>query len=417
MYKTFTLDNGVRVALEKIPHFRSISLGFWFSSGSVTEPIELNGISHFIEHMLFKGTSNRSAKQIAKEMDSIGGQLNAFTTKECTCFYSKVLDEHIGIAVDLLADMILNSTFDTKEIEKEKGVVLEELYMYKDSPEDNVHELLSSSFFKNHPLSKPIIGTEESINNLDKHIIIDYYNKRFSADNLVISVAGNYDEEELISLLNSKLASLPKTHKNNRVYEYKIPVKSISYKDKDIEQVHICIGMPGYRMGVEEVYPLMVLNNIFGGSMSSRLFQTIREDNGLTYSIVSYPTYYCFSGMYSVYACMKYEQLEKAIVLIKKEIDKILDFDITIDEVNSSIEQLKGNYMLGLESTSSRMISLGKSLILLDRIITPDKVIKKLDSVNLDSINRVAKEVFDMSKVNIASIGKYDPTELFAEFF
>ncbi len=408
MYSRHVLENGIKVIMEKIPHYRSISMGAWFKVGSAYENADNNGIAHFIEHRLFKGTNNRSAKQIAEAMDAVGGQLNAFTAKEYTCFYCKVMDEHLDIGIDLLSDMILNSTFDKTEFEKEKGIILEEIYMYDDSPEDLVYENLCTVFFKNHPLSLPILGTEERIINYNEQNLIDFYNSYFTPENMVISIAGNYDEDLIIDKLNKYFGDWNnKGHTSpiNKIVDYGM---DISYEHKDIEQVHLCLGAPGIDLNHKDLYPLFIFNNIIGGSMSSRLFQKIREDNGLVYSIYSYPSNYLSGGMFSIYTSLKPDNLSKVMDLILNEIDDVLTRGIATDEFRIAKEQLKGNYILGLESTNNRMSAMGKSELLLNKVMLPDEVLQLIENVTIDHVQNIIKNILENRKYAISLVGPED---------
>lgn len=411
MYKSYKLDNGIQVVTEKIPHFRSISIGLWFRAGSVYEKDNQNGLSHFIEHLLFKGTEKRTAKDIAQTLEAVGGQLNAFTAKECTCFYSKVIDEHLELALELLSDMVLNSIFDKDEMNKEKGVVLEEISMYEDSPDDVVHELLSNKYFGSHPLGQPILGTSENVIGFTREGIQQYFDEFYTPENLVISIAGNFVDEELNGLLQKYFGHWSKPKLSYTQPSMAPSNKGVFYRYKDIEQTHICIGYPGLPLGNEKLYALMIFNNIFGGGMSSRLFQRIREDNGLAYSVYSYPSSYVSGGLFTIYAGMKSSQTSKVVSLISKELSSVLNRGISQDEFYMAKEQLKGNYILGLESTGSRMTAIGKNQLLLGRTLTPDEVIQKIDNVVLDEIYEVLDTVFTEDNVTVALVSREDLTD------
>ncbi len=406
MYYKFVLNNGIRVVTEKIPHMKSVSIGIWVETGSRYENIINNGTSHFIEHMLFKGTENRTAKQIAESIDNIGGQLNAFTSKECTCFYAKVLDNHLPIAIDVLSDMLLNSKFDENEIKKEKSVVIEEINMYDDSPEDIVHDLLSKTIFDGSSLSFPILGNANTIQDLNRDGIMEFYKKYYTPENTVISIAGNFEIKETKKLLEEFFGHWSIKGENPTLDALPKITQRLCSKNKDTEQLHLCLGLEGVSQGSDELYSLLVLNNVFGGSMSSRLFQRIREDRGLAYSIFSYPSSYKKTGIFTIYAGLNPNQLLNVIDLILHDINKIKGDYLSETEINRSKEQLKGNYMLGLESTSSRMTSLGKSELLLGEIYSPKEILDKIDRVTLGDIKNVTDKVFDYNKLNIAYVGK-----------
>lgn len=412
MYKKHTLSNGVRIIIEDIPYVKSVSVGIWIKTGSRNENIENNGISHFIEHMLFKGTSNRTAKQIAEEIDGIGGQLNAFTSKECTCYYAKVLDNHLPTAIDILSDMFFNSIFNEDDIQKEKGVVLEEINMYEDSPEDLVHDLLAKTIFKGSTLSYPILGYHSTLKNITRDKILDYMNKFYTPENTVISIAGRVDINKTIDLVDSYFGGWKNKHSlqvKNKFVEIK---KGFDYKNKNTEQLHLTIGMEGLKLGDEDLYALLVLNNIFGGSMSSRLFQNLREDKGLVYSIYSFPSSYEGIGTFNIYAGLSPNQIINATKLIIEEINSILENEFTFEEVNKAKEQLKGNYILGLESTSSRMTSLGKSELLIGRINSPQEILDKINRVTIYDVNRIKRNVFNNEKYNFAYVGNLNDDNL-----
>ncbi|SES68707.1 Predicted Zn-dependent peptidase [Natronincola peptidivorans] len=411
MYKRYTLDNGLRIVTEHIPFVKSISIGVWIETGSKHETSENNGISHFIEHMLFKGTTTKTAKEIAETIDGIGGQINAFTSKECTCYYTKVLDSHYELAIDLLADMLFNSKFDKDDMQKEKSVIYEEISMYEDSPEDLVHDLLYQSIFKNSALGLPILGINESLNKINRDSIIEHMNKYYVPNNAVISVAGNFDEDNLLRTIESKFGhwkeskSLALKEETSK-YNY-----GEFYKTKDIEQTHLCLGFKGITLGENKLYPLLVVNNILGGSMSSRLFQNIREERGLVYSIYSYPSTYKGGGLLTIYAGMNPDLLEEVKRLIFNELEELRISGLSALEVNKSKEQLKGNYILGLESTSSRMTSIGKSELLLKKIYSPKEIIEKIDAVKLEDTEKIIKEIIDLNKVTLTVVGKADERE------
>lgn len=405
MYKKIVLNNGLRLVYEQIPYVRSVSVGIWVGTGSRNEDPSNNGISHFIEHMLFKGTAKRSAKDIAEAIDAIGGQINAFTGKECTCFYTKTLDTHLDIAIDVLADMFFNSKFLSSDISTEKRVVIEEIGMYEDTPEELVHDIFSEMVWSGNPLGYPILGTEKCINKFNKKMIRQYMAQHYTPFNTVISVAGNFDEAVLTDTVGKVFGSWKSTKEYNPDYspaEYKTD-KII--REKDTEQVHLCIGFQGIEHGNDKVYSLLALNNIFGGGMSSRLFQNIREEKGLVYSIYSYPSTYKNAGLFMIYAGMNPEYLQEVVDLTKKEIDLLLKSGITKDELNKSKEQLKGNFILGLESTNSRMNSIGKSELLLGKINTPEEVLRIMDNIKLEDIYEAIELVFKYEKMSISAVG------------
>lgn len=404
MINKYTLDNGLRIVTEKIDYVKSASIGIWVKVGSNNEDEETNGLSHFIEHMLFKGTKNRKANKIAEDIDNLGGQINAFTGKECTCFYVKVLDENIEEAVDILSDMFFNSLFEQEEIEKEISVVIEEIKMYEDSPEDIVHDKLSEIVFHNSPMAYNILGTEENIKTFNSEKVKDYMKKNYSPFNTVIAIAGNFDEEKFIELIKLKFDHW----KNEKVFHKEIEgeySRKIVGVHKDLEQLHMCIGCKTIGRHDPNYYPLLVLNNIFGGTMSSRIFQEVREKRGLVYSIYSYVSNYSNSGIFGIYAGMSYDQAENALRTIIKEMTGMKNGNISLDEFKRAKQQIKGNYILGLESTSSRMSSIGRRELIYSEVVYPEKIIESINNVNYEDVVKVAQELFDIDKLSITYAG------------
>lgn len=405
MFKKILLDNGLRLVYENIPYVRSVSVGIWVGTGSRNEDTHNNGISHFIEHMLFKGTANRTGKDIAGCIDAIGGQINAFTSKECTCYYTKTLDTHLDIAIDVLADMFFNSKFEIADIGVEKRVVIEEIGMYEDTPEELVHDIFSEMVWSGNSLGSPILGTKKCINKFDKKMIKQYMSEHYTPYNTVISVAGNFNETQLIDYVKKYFGSWMfngSFSSNYSPVEFKI---NKAIRVKDTEQVHLCMGFEGIEHGDDKVYSLLALNNIFGGGMSSRLFQNIREEKGLVYSIYSYPSTYRGAGLFMIYAGMNPEYLQKVVDLTKKEMELLSKNGITQDELNKSKEQLKGNYILGLESISSRMNSIGKSELMLGKINTPEEILNKMDNIKIEDIYEIIDRIFKYDKMSISAVG------------
>jgi len=408
MYQKEHLKNGTRIVTEEIPYVNSVSIGIWVKAGSRYENPDNNGVSHFIEHMLFKGTEKRSAKEIATAIDKIGGQLNAFTSKESTCFYAKVLDTHFDIALDVLSDMYFNSVFAEEEIEKEKGVVLEEINMYEDSPEDLVHDLFSQAVWSGNPLGMPILGTEQSLEKLNRESIMSYFNSHYTPCNTVISVVGNIKHNDAVNRIREYFEKAEKREAGNSGIVKPVFEPEVTLKSKSTEQVHLCIGFNGVDMNSKSLYPMLVFNNVFGGAMSSRLFQKIREERGLAYSVFSYPSSFEDCGLFSIYAGAKPAHLKSVTELIMEEIHDIKRNGISKEELYDSKEQLKGSYTLGLESTSGRMISIGKSELLLDKIYSPSEVLEKIDSVDMDSVNEAINLILDTERIGAAIIGNLD---------
>lgn len=406
MYKIHTLDNGLTIVGEEIPYLKSITLGVWVNAGSRIESEKLSGISHFIEHMLFKGTKNRTSKEIASTIDNLGGQINAFTSKECTCYYVKLLDEHIDIGLDILSDMFLNPLFDKEDIEKERQVILEELKMYEDSPEDLVYDLLMEGVYKTDALGGNIIGTKESLDNINREIISDYFKKYYVASNSVISISGNFKFEEIVKLIEEKFKNLNKGDVNIEITTPEFHPCFIA-KNKDTEQVNLAISLKAIPLeDREDAYALSIINNIFGGSISSRLFQNIRENKGLVYSIYSAPSLYRKSGELGIYASMSNENLKKVYNLVLEEIDNIRENHLTEEEIRESKEQLKGSYILGLESTSSRMMSIGKSMLLTKKVKDPNDIIESINNIEKARIDLIIDKVFNKENIGICIVGR-----------
>ncbi|ESU32996.1 zinc protease [Bacillus sp. 17376] len=402
MIKKYTCQNGVRIVLEQIPTVRSVAIGVWIGTGSRNENPENNGISHFLEHMFFKGTKTRSAREIAESFDSIGGQVNAFTSKEYTCYYAKVLDNHAQYALEVLADMFFNSTFDSEELNKEKNVVNEEIKMYEDTPDDIVHDLLSRAVYGDHPLGYPILGTEETLQSFTGEKLEQYMHDSYRPENVVISIAGNVPE----SFINNAEKFFGSYDASKEKMEYEKPAfyATQASRKKETEQAHLCLGFEGLQIGHSAVYSLIVLNNVLGGSMSSRLFQEVREQRGLAYSVFSYHSAYRDSGMVTIYGGTGANQLGVLYETIQDTLSKLRAEGITEKELNNSKEQLKGSLMLSLESTNSRMSRNGKNELLLGRHRSLDEIVKQIDQVTKDSVDGMANSIFtDKYSVSLIS--------------
>ena len=406
MYKKHVLENGLTIIGEEIPYVKSISLGVWINAGSRIEDEEISGVSHFIEHMLFKGTRNRTSKQIASEIDNLGGQINAFTSKECTCYYVKLLDSHIDIGIDVLSDMILNSKFNEDDLDKERSVIIEELKMYEDSPEDLAYDLLTENIYKNDPLGMNIIGTEESLNRLNREKLLDYFNKYYVPNNSVIAISGNFNFDEIINKIEEKFKVWKKRDVNVDIKKAEFKSCFLT-KNKDIEQVNLAMSLEAVPIESDkEVYALAVINTVFGGSISSRLFQKIREEKGLVYSIYSSQSLYRKCGELGIFASMSNEHLKEVYESIIEEIKIIKKYYLTDQEIKESKEQLKGSYILGLESTSSRMMSIGKSLLLNNKVESTDDILKSIDNVDRETVKIVIDKIFNLDKLGVCIVGR-----------
>ena len=404
-FDQITLPNGLRIIGERIGHFRSVSVGLWLGSGSQYERFEEAGLSHFLEHMVFKGTGKRTARQIASEMDAVGGQLNAFTAKECTCFYAKVVDEHLPLAMDVIADLVTAPAFDPAELEKEKGVVIEEINMAEDTPEDLVFELLMLAHYGDQPISRPILGTSEQISGYVPDDLRRYWASMYRPQNAVLAIAGHYDWSAVQDMAASLLGAWRPEGMDARGCATN-PVKpTILTREKDIEQVHICLGYPGLPLDDARVFELSVFNSVFGGAMSSRLFQKIREDSGMAYSVYSYPNNYTDTGMLAVYAATNPEAAETVIGMIEEEARAIAETGMTREEFAMAREQMKAGYIMGLESTSARMQAIGRRLLLLNRTRTEAETIDRINAIDYDRTNALMREIL-IAPHSAALVGK-----------
>ena len=410
MYFKKHLSCGIEVIAEKLDNFRSCTIGVWVRAGSTTETEEENGVSHFIEHMLFKGTEKRSAKQIAIDTDNIGGQVNAFTSKECTCYYIKAIDEKLEAAVELLSDIFLHATIDGEELEKERGVILEEIAMYNDTPDEVAHEIVSSAFFTGTPLQKTILGPAENIRRFTREDLLAYKQKHYGVNNIVIAVAGHFDEQQLFDLLERYFCTdcLQKVSPVLQDLSSFTPQKHEVSAFRDIEQAHLCISLPGFSLKDNRRYALSILNNLIGGSMSSLLFQSVREERGLAYSVYSYPSSYATTGMFTVYAGTTLQNLGTVEQVIRTEMQKLRREKVTSGVFEQNKEQLKGSYVLALESTSARMNSIGKAVLLTGEVKTDDEVLALIDQVKIEECNALLEELcdFDVATTAVVSAQK-----------
>lgn len=404
MFDLITLPNGLRVVGEKLGHVRSCTVGVWVKVGSMNETPEENGLSHFIEHMVFKGTKNRSAREIAEEMDMVGGQLNAFTSKECTCYYAKVTDDELKTAVDLLADLALRPVFDEAELNKERGVVLEEIAMVEDTPDDLVHELLADAQYDGS-LRFPILGPSERIRRYTRADLVRYWERHYVPQNMVLAIAGNYDWDAFLKLVNTYFDVFPNQHGKEADGAPQHFVSGRKAKSKDTEQLHLCLGFPGVESDSDEIYPLSVLSNALGGGMSSRLFQRIREELGMAYSVYTYASSYRGVGSFNIYAGTNPENADTVIREIQEQLRLFLENGLTEKEFRSAKAQLRGGFLLGLESSSGRMQSLGRGLLLFDQTRTPEETLRKIDAVSMESVMTLAQRLLS-AKPSAAIVGK-----------
>ena len=402
-YLKQTLSNGIEVIAEKFDTVQSVSIGMFLKSGVLYETEGLQGVSHFIEHMLFKGTKKRSPRMIASEFDRIGGYLNAFTAKDYCCYYARVVKDRLDIAVDVLSDMVLNSQFVAEELERERRVILEEIKMYEDSPDEIIHELLSQNIWKNARLGSPILGTAQTVAAMGRDAIFEVFNRQYVTGNLLICVAGNFDWDELKKLLEKKLKKLRSGTFSPRETLPK-PTCDVSIHQKDIEQVHLTLGTPGVSFSDSRRFALTILNAAFGGGMSSRLFQEIREKRGLAYTVYSYHTSFKKTGLLGIYAGTSMEHLEKVLELFHTEIEKVATRGLNDKELEDTREQLKGNMLIALESTTNRMNRLSTGFLYAVEPKLPEDTLQPYLKTTSEDVKNIAKEILDQTRMAITMI-------------
>ncbi|MGB0909971.1 MAG: M16 family metallopeptidase [Nitrospirales bacterium] len=409
MYKKVVLDNGVRVVLERMSSLKSIAIGIWTNVGSRDESLSESGYSHFIEHMMFKGTKRRNAGQISNEIDALGGEMNAFTTHEATAFYVKVLDQHVGHALDLLADLFHQSRFSSTEIQKEKQVILEEIRMVKDDPEDLVHELHGKDVLGSHPLGRPILGEPETMTKLQRRDLLRYLHAQYHPEKTVVSIAGNFKLKELLTQLNAHFGGWSREKSSQPSlallpWPGNVSRKAHVYRKK-LEQVHLCMGFKGLPIGHPDRYTSNVLNTILGGGVSSRLFQQLREKRGLAYTIYSHLSSFSDGGLLTVYAATRSEEVESVVKLVCKEMQKLCRRGVTDVELQRTKTQLKGNLMLGLEGTYGRMNKLAKNELYQGRYVSLQEMVREIDRITVDDINKLNRQLLDMNGLVVTALG------------
>ena len=412
MFAKTTLDNGIRVVSREMSDHRSVSLGIWVENGSRHESAPQNGISHFIEHLLFKGTERRSAAEIAEQMDAVGGVLNAFTSKEQTCYYAKVLDEDLPLAIDLLSDIFLHSRFDAEEIERERSVILQEISQAEDTPDDYVHDLFSVDFFKDHPIARPICGRQETVNSFQRADFVDFFKSRYRPRRVVVSAAGNFRHDDLVREMAARLGSVADIDESPAAAaldgERKPEMASGVYPhSKELEQAHLCLGMAGLAQGDPRRYPAYVLNTLLGGGMSSRLFQEIREKRGKAYSVYSFSSSYKDVGYLGVYAGTSVESAEEVVDLIVQELKKMAAGEITGAELARTRGQLVGGMMLGLESTDSWMSHIARNEIYYGKSVTTEEICQRIRSVTRDDVVQLADSLFRPEAMTLTLLGDF----------
>lgn len=412
MYQKTIFNNGIRLVSEEVPFVNSVALGVWVRTGSRYEDEANQGVSHFLEHLLFKGTTRRTARQIAEELEAVGGIINAFTTKEYTCFYSRVLAEHLDLAIDVLSDMFFNSLMASEDIEKEKKVILEEIKMYEDSPDELIHDLYAQTIWPGHPLGRAILGTYDSVANLNRDIIYHYYQEQYNNKNIVLAAAGKFSTPELVAKLE---AAFGQRSCQGEEGKYSPPHNHITVSNhfKDTEQVQICLGVPGLPLGDADIYTLQALNNIFGGGLSSRLFQKIREEKALAYSVYSYHAGFVDCGLLTVYAGTSPPNYQQLVQLILAEMASLINDGVTPLELKRTKDQIRGNLLLGQENVSQRMSRLGKTELSFGRVITAEEVIERLNQVTEADVQAVARRHLQAELICLTTLGpQVEPLDL-----
>lgn len=406
------LDNGLMIVSERMRHVRSVTMGIWVLNGSRREVAEENGITHFIEHMVFKGTRNRSAEQIARSVDSIGGNLDAFTSKENVCFSAKVLDEHVPIAFEVLADLVLNPLFRADDIQREQGVILQEIKMDEDNPDYLVHEIFTQNFWKDHPLGRPILGTKETIKRLEQERLFHYYGTCFSPDNLLIAAAGNFEHARLVELARKWFENQRRVPNGHKDLPPTTHARIVMRNKKQLEQVQICLGVPAESLMSESRYIWSVLNTVVGGGMSSRLFQNIRERQGLAYAVFSDLNPYRDTGLFEVYAGTSASAVKRVVDSILKEFRDLRDNRLPDEELRRAKDNLKGSLMLGLESTGARMSNLARQQIYFGRYIGLNEMLANVERVSAEEVQALARKTLDPAVMGLTVLGNLNGVRL-----
>lgn len=406
MIRTEKLSNGLTLITESIPHVRSVSLGVWLKRGSRHEPAAVNGISHFIEHLVFKGTATRSARDIALAMDSVGGQMDAFTTKEYTCFYAKVLDQHLPEVIDLLSDIVLHPKFEPREVERERKVVLEEIRMVEDTPDELVYDLFAGHFYSRNPLGRPIQGTAATLGAMSRERLLRFFRSVYRPQNLVIAAAGNLRHDRVARLVRKAFGKMRATRTRAVAARRPRPHAGVVKKVKrELEQLHLLLGLPAYPQSFAERYALYVLNTLFGGTMSSRLFQKIREERGLAYSVYSAVNGFVDCGFLMVYLATGAAQAGQAVDLIRREMAELRERGPSPSELEVAKEHLKGSLMLSLESTSSRMSNLARQHMYYGRQFTLEEMLSGIEAVSVHAVRALSRSLFRDRPVALAAVG------------
>lgn len=416
-YRRGESPNGIKVLTETMPDLRSVTSGFWVGVGSRDEPQELSGISHFIEHLLFKGTSRRTAKRIAEEFDAMGGELNAFSAKEYTCYYSKVLDEKVEEAFEVMTDMLMGSLLLPKDLDAERNIILEEIAMHEDSPDDIIHDLFVSALWESHPLGQSVLGHQNVIRTLSRDEVAQYFERFYKPKNVVVASAGNIEHERVVELINRFMntENAGERHERHTVVP-EIRAHTVVY-DRPTEQAHIVLGTQGLPRQHPARFTLAVLDNVLGGGMSSRLFQKIREERSLAYSVFSYHSMYVETGLFAVYAGTSHDNTSSVLELIKEELDLILEKGISGEELERSKGHIKGNLVLSMEDSGSRMTRLGKAEICQGEILSMDQLLAKIDAVSSEDVRKLAQDLFGHRKLVVTAIGPFGDRDIQGHLF
>lgn len=417
MINSWNLKSGAKLVVEEIPYVKSAAIGIYIHVGSRHEADTISGASHFIEHMLFKGTATRTARDIADSFEGMGGQLNAFTAKENTCLYARILDENFYTALEILLDMIFHSAFTPRDFETEKGVIIEEINMYEDTPDDLIHDLFSQGMWQQGSMGSAILGTLDSITNSERDDIYAFYKRCYVPSNIVISVAGNVEQEKVKAAVEAYLEQEPGGIVKLPAEPSQISAPFLKLVPKDAEQVQLCLGVPGITYNDERRFTLNIMNSILGGGVSSRLFQAIREELGLAYSIYSYPSTYSDTGSYVIYAGTGPSKVGQFFEVLHQELEEIAEEGISDDELTRTRQQIKSSLYLGLESVMNRMTRLGKSLLMYDRVVPLEEVMDKIMSVDQAMVGNLAAQLLQPSMVSLAAIGSAEALKCVEEEF
>ena len=406
------LSNGLTIVTEPMPVVRSVSIGIWIRAGSRHERESENGITHFLEHMVFKGTKNRTAEQIARSADSIGGHLDAFTAKECTNFSIKALDEHLPRAFDVLADLVKNPLLRPEDIAKESQVVQEEIKMVEDTPDDLVHEIFTQSYWRGHALGRPILGTRRSVRSFDRRRVLGYFRRHYAPQNMVITAAGNLEHSRIVDLVRSEFENVPAGRPATRE-SAPVPHPVIRHRHKkNLEQAHICLGTPAYPYSHDKRYACYIMNSVLGGGMSSRLFQNIREQRGLAYAVFSGLSSFRDAGCLSIYAGTAKDNVRQVVGLIVEELHRMKTEPLSVEEIQRAKDYLKGSMLLGLESTSSRMANLARQEMYFGRQVSLDEIARRIDAVTVEDVQGVANELLNPDRIGLTILGPINGTKI-----